>query len=350
MRKHQLFGLALVAAVCMSGQSVISARSGMMHYTEGRVVLGGKAVEPKFGEFPQVKNGVILATEDGRAEVLLTPGVFLRLSESSSFRMVSDSLNATRIELVSGSALLEVDELLEGNAVTVLNGDAQIAVVRKGLYRVDAEPARLRVYDGEARVVSGSDKAVAKKGREVGLGAVLAASNFNTKDTDAFYRWSLRRAEYIATANIASARSSFNRYSQSGNWVWNPYFGMFTYLPGLGYGYSPYGFYWQSPVTVYMVQAPVVHGPTQIPSPIRAQVPSSGSSSVGMTVRPSVGGLSPAVVNAGGITEARGGFGGYSGGGYSGGGAGVSAPSAGSMGSSGGATASRGGSAGRASE
>src|SRR5690242_11182530 len=69
-------------------QSVISARSGLIHYVEGRVLLDGKPVEVKITNFPEVKESMELRSEDGRAEVLLNPGVFLRLAENSAVRMV----------------------------------------------------------------------------------------------------------------------------------------------------------------------------------------------------------------------------------------------------------------------
>ena len=88
-----LCGLALAAgSVAALAQSVISARSGLIHYVEGQVYLGDQPVETKFGSFPEVKENGQLRTEDGRAEVLLTPGVFLRLGENSSFRMVTNRL------------------------------------------------------------------------------------------------------------------------------------------------------------------------------------------------------------------------------------------------------------------
>ena len=69
-------GLALLlAGGCAWGQNAISAHSGLIHYVEGKVLLEGQPVEPKFGEFPDVRNDQVLETQDGRAEVLLTPGV-----------------------------------------------------------------------------------------------------------------------------------------------------------------------------------------------------------------------------------------------------------------------------------
>src|SRR5215467_10759511 len=93
-------------------QSVISAHSGVVHYVEGEVAIDGASIHPKFAEFPDLKDGQVLAAAEGRAEVLLTPGVFLRLAENSSVRMISNSLADTRIEFVSGSAIIEIAELL----------------------------------------------------------------------------------------------------------------------------------------------------------------------------------------------------------------------------------------------
>jgi len=75
--------LALVIATASStwAQSVISAHSGVINYTEGTVNLDGKAIRLELTKVSDVKTGQTLAAEDGRAEVLLTPGVFLRLAE-----------------------------------------------------------------------------------------------------------------------------------------------------------------------------------------------------------------------------------------------------------------------------
>jgi FecR protein len=268
--RRALLAVTIAASMTAWGQRAISAHSGMVNYVEGTVLMDGKSVDPKVTELPEVKNKSVLTTEDGRAEVLLTPGAFLRLAENSSFRMISNQLWDTRVEVVSGSAMLEIEELLKDNTVTVQYGDAQIALAKKGLYRVDAgDPGSLRVYDGESRVTQNGDGVTARKGRQVDLGAVLTASNFDSKDTDAFYNWSARRAEYIATANISSARSAGGSGYTSGGagygsgyagagypgagggmWAYNPWYGMYTFLPGMGFGYSPFGYPIYSPVTV----------------------------------------------------------------------------------------------------
>ena len=237
-------------------QAVISAHSGVIHYVEGDVTIDGAAVHPKFAEFPDVKSGQVLATEEGRAEVLLTPGVFLRLTENSSVRMISNALADTRMEVVSGSVLVEVAELLQNNAIGFDAAGAHVTLAKKGLYRIDASvsPALLRVYDGQAVVTGGSDSLTAKKGHQIDLGAAqLVDARFDVKDTDAFYRWGARRAEYVAAANVISARVASNsEYSSgfargAGGWSWNPYFGMYTFLPASGVYFSPFGAAFYSP-------------------------------------------------------------------------------------------------------
>jgi hypothetical protein len=258
-----VWGLLFVGAA--PAQSVISAHSGVIHYVEGEVTIDGTAVHPKFAEFPDVKSGQVLATEEGRVEVLLTPGVFLRLTENSSVRMISNALANTRLDLVSGSALIEVAELLEHNAIAFDAVGAHITLAKKGLYRIDvsASPARLRVFDGQAVVSVGAASVVAHKGHQVDLDAAkLVDARFDVKDTDPFYRWSSRRADYVAAANVISARVASNSDYSSGfasgpsGWSWNPYFGMYTFLPANGVYFSPFGAAFYSPAAVNYVYFP----------------------------------------------------------------------------------------------
>ena len=272
------FGYALLCVSLAGGgawaQSVISAHSGVVHYVEGDVAIDGTAIHPRFAEFPDLRNGQVLATDEGRAEILLTPGVFLRLAENSSVRMISNSLAGTHLQVISGTALIEAGELLAGNAITFDCAGARIALPKKGLYAMDANTAKLRVYDGQALVSLGDQQVTARKSHEIALdGETLADSKFDVKDTDPFYRWNARRAEYIADANLVAARVESNSNYASGytgastggylgggaaggSWNWNPYFGMFTYLPASGMYMSPFGSMFYSPGMVSVAYIP----------------------------------------------------------------------------------------------
>ena len=61
-----------------------------------------------------------LSTDSGKAEVLLTPGVFLRIGENSQIRMISPSLTNTQVEVTKGEAMLEVADFLKDNNIEIL--------------------------------------------------------------------------------------------------------------------------------------------------------------------------------------------------------------------------------------
>jgi len=247
--------VAGAASLVASAQSVISAKSGLIHYAEGRVYLGDQLVESKFGEFPDIKENAQVRTEDGRVEILLTPGVFLRLGENSAIRMVTNRLIDTRLEFLSGTALVEAAELLKDNAVTMVYKDYAVQLQKKGIYRFDAEPAALRVYDGTAVVQLNGQTEEVKEGRILTMDGDLKLARFdkNKDDLDELYRWAHRRSEYISMANVSAAKTVADSGMSWGNssWYWNPYFNMYTFVPMNGAYYSPFGYAFFSPFTVY---------------------------------------------------------------------------------------------------
>lgn len=266
----------LVAGIA-SAQYVISAHSGVVQYVEGAAYLNDNPVEPKAGLFPDIKNNQVFRTEQGMAEVLLTPGVFVRLAENSSIRMVSSQLSDTRVEVLSGSAMVECDNLAKDNGITLLYRGNAIPLVKRGLYRVDAELGLLKVYDGEAIVKGQSGQLTLHKGKQTSLNNVLMAENFDMKADDELYRWSDRRSGYLAKANVSSANSmngsdggSYGSYFgglgyggngnglPSSGWFFNPLFGMYTYVPNAGFLFSPFGYGFWSPSTVW--QSPYMYG------------------------------------------------------------------------------------------
>ncbi|MBI4875317.1 MAG: FecR domain-containing protein [Acidobacteria bacterium] len=246
-----------VALVQAMAQNAISARSGMVHYVEGDVALADKAVESKFGQFPEVKENQVLRTGEGRAEILLSPGAFLRMDENAAVRMITNRLIDTRVAVERGTVMVEVLELLKDNHVSLVAKDSTVSLRKNGLYRIDAGAGTVRVYEGEAVVERGQDRLTLKSARETSLGGVLMAQKFNNKLGDSLYRWGKRRSEYVAMANLSGSRMVRDRggWSSSG-WYWNPYFGMFTYVPYRGVLYSPYGYSFWSPRDVMRVYEP----------------------------------------------------------------------------------------------
>ena len=88
-------------------QSVVSARAGLINYSEGAVFADNQPVVQKSGRYANLKQGSELFTEDGRAEVLVTPSGYLRVGESSAVRMVSTDLSDPQVELLNGSVIFD---------------------------------------------------------------------------------------------------------------------------------------------------------------------------------------------------------------------------------------------------
>lgn len=258
--------IAAAFALPVAAQNAISARAGMINVADGDVyIVDGKGgepqrVEPKPSELIEVKEGQILRTAEGRSEVLLTPGAFLRMGEESSFKLIGNRLSDVRLDVLTGSVLVEVVELLEGNSLTILTKDATASVVKPGIYRFDAEPGRVRVYQGEVKVEIAGVPQTLKGSRElVAAAGSWSPAKFDDKEGDPLFRWAKRRSGYIAMANVSAARTakdSFSCGSRCGMWAFNPYFGFATYLPYRDTLRNPFGFYFYTPYSVMAVFAP----------------------------------------------------------------------------------------------
>jgi hypothetical protein len=262
--------LALGAATA-SAQPVISAKSGVIAYVEGKVLLGDQALEYSVTKFPDIKENEVVRTEDGRAEILLTPGVILRLGENSSLKLLTNRLIDTRLEMLTGSAVVEADDIAKDTAVTIVSKNGVVALSKAGIYRFDSAPARLKVFKGLADVKLSGDTIPVGAGRMLLLdGTSASVQKFNTEETDALDHWSHRRGEYLALANVSAAKSLLDsgQYSPSSgwglgtlgiglgmnnclnSWAFNQWYGMYTYMPCRGYMNSPYGYRFWSPFSV----------------------------------------------------------------------------------------------------
>ena len=82
------------------------ARPGTLNYVEGQVYLGTQSLNAKSVGTVELDPGQTLTTQNGKAEILLTPGVFLRLGDNSSATMMSSSLTYTKMSVNEGEAFV----------------------------------------------------------------------------------------------------------------------------------------------------------------------------------------------------------------------------------------------------
>jgi hypothetical protein len=264
-----LFG----AALPLAPQSVVSTHAGVVNYFEGAVSVAGAALRAQFGRFPEIPEGAELRTTEGRAEVLLSPGVILRIAENGALKMLSSNLADTRVEILSGAAIVDSKDALPGNHLVLLYKDWQIRVPKHGVYRIDSDPEQLRVYSGEVEVsASGNPPANVKADQTLPLAALLIPEETLGPPGDGFNRWSFDRGEALAADNAIAAEIvddpalypgladtsglAFAGYTYFPTTIGNPYVGYSTYG-----ALNPYvGSYYGLPYGVMYTYRPVYTG------------------------------------------------------------------------------------------
>ena len=247
-----------------------SAMPGTLNYVEGQASIGNQVLDSKAVGDTELQAGQTLSTQNGKAEILLTPGVYLRLGSNSSVSMVSPSLTNTELALNQGQAMLEVDEVHSENNIHITQSGANTRVLKTGLYQFDATNYDVRVFDGKAKVVADDQEVTVKGGHELTLNTEgkLKAHGFDKKEVaerDDLYRWSSLRSQYLSDANVETARMYVsNGWYGPGwfgpGWYWNPWFGGFTFLPADGFFYNPFGWGFYSPLVVQRVAIVRPHG------------------------------------------------------------------------------------------
>ena len=260
-------GTLFAAALLLPAQGRI-ARPGTVNYTEGVVFLNGQAIQERQLGSIEVPAGQTLETQDGKAEMLLTPGVFMRLGDHSAVKMVSPAINDTRVQLTRGTAMLEAAQVEKENHLAVMVDGASALIQKNGIYEFNASQPAVAVYDGKVLVRQEDQTRELDKGRQVMLGAnnpKLKDQKFEVKEgenSDPLYSWSKLRSEYMAEANMSLAQTvvvtSPNWWYGTG-WYWNPYFSSFAFMPGFGYLDSPFGWGFYSPAFWGGYIAPYYH-------------------------------------------------------------------------------------------
>lgn len=256
-----IFAIFSLAAGLASAQSITSAHSGTIHYMEGDVSLDGQTLTPKPARFDEMREAQVLRTGRGRAEVLLTPGVFLRIAENSAVRMLDNRLASTRLEFLEGSAMVETEDpkvSVTNAPVTIIHNGFELRLAKQGLVEINSDPAEVRVYKGQAEVSSSTDRIKVLEGKLAPLTPVLTTEKFDPKTGDDLYLWSRDRSESLSAASMASARylSDSRSTPWQGGWFLNPYMGMYTYVPMTGMMSSPFGFGFYSPMAIFNIYSP----------------------------------------------------------------------------------------------
>jgi hypothetical protein len=280
---RSLFALAFVSACALgvaraqssgghlvSAQSrtdrVISARAGGVNFVSGGVEVrsDGEKEWRDLRAQDELKTGDAVRTgSDGRVEILLNPGSYLRAAEGTELTMADASLDDLRVALSRGSALVEATGYSDIDlSITVTTPQSRLRIIRSGIYRIDVLPtgaAEVSLLKGRALIGSGEMLVKGGKLARAGAGGV-EVSKLEKRSRDALELWSRERGKELAKANenltrrgvrtlLANVRfnglfDESSSYGYSGVWLLTGS-GYFTFLPFYPYWQSPYGFnYW----------------------------------------------------------------------------------------------------------
>jgi|GEM_PF-256659 hypothetical protein len=236
---------------------------GTVNYLEGQVSLASQPLNSKSIGSAVLQPGQSLDTGSGKVELLLVPGVFFRLGSNSSAEMISAGLVETELQLNQGTAIVEVDEIHPENHLLIHEKGITVRLEKTGLYSFDLNDVPLRVLDGKASVDTGARRLEVKGGHELiaadnGAFSVQKFDRKSVEDAD-LYSWSSLRSAYLAEANVNEA----SYYDEMGGlpggpfwwgagWYWDPWFDAYTFLPGDGIFFSPFGWGFYSPWCVRM--------------------------------------------------------------------------------------------------
>jgi FecR protein len=264
--KAILLSLVTLCAPVALAQTANPAVPGTINYIEGSASLNGRALNQRAVGSVQLQSGQVLQTANGRAELLLTPGVFLRVGENSTVRMISPNLLNTQVELDRGRADVEVDQIRPLNNIQVAVAGANTRLLKDGLYAFDADKGSVRVFKGEAEILEKNgdgQKLVKVKGDhqvEMAANEPIKSVSFNRNQAqDSLYYWSSLRSQYLAQANLNLASEYAGYGAMTPGWYWNAGFWGYTWLPGDGLLWSPFGWGFYSPRYIYY-GGPVFYG------------------------------------------------------------------------------------------
>ncbi|HLA11350.1 MAG TPA: FecR domain-containing protein [Pyrinomonadaceae bacterium] len=242
---------------------VISAKAGGINAVTGNASVHGRGTS----EWEQLtikedlEAGDVVKTDfDGRVEMLLNPGSYLRVGENSEFELISNSLENLEVRLARGTAIVEATGF-DGMelSINISTPDTKLAIVRGGLYRVSVVPgASTELIVRKGRVLLSDSGTKIKGGNKVvftsGSVAIAKLQKAEKKRVDGLDTWSKERAQTVAKANNKVRRrdvnlllaSVDNRWLQgrtAGFWYYNSAFRCYTFLPFYyRWGWSsPYG-------------------------------------------------------------------------------------------------------------
>jgi hypothetical protein len=245
--------VGLPSAVADSGHARIirlSLVTGDVRFaakTQGNPLADANAVWETAPLNLPIRQGYVLATDNGRAEVEFENGAVAFLKENTVLQFYDLSLNdgvlTTRLVLFQGSASFYVNPA-SGDYFSVTGGDFTVEANHRATFRLDNYDDGSTVEDqsGRLTVLHKDQTTFLEKGQSLSMkaGDESSVSVGRLPDLDEFDRWVSGRIDTVSTATTAAMQ-----YTNSPSYA--PGFGsLYSYgswfdCGGYGYGWRPFG-------------------------------------------------------------------------------------------------------------
>jgi len=193
-----------------------------------------------------VRQGYVLATDNGRAEVEFENGAMAFLNENTVLEFydlsLDDGARTTRLVLRQGSASFYVNPAND-DYFSVTGGDFTVEASGKGSFRINNfdDGSNVDVLTGHASVVHKKERSELSKGQSLTMKAGEDTVNLGRLPADDdFDHWVSGRIDTVSRATNASLQYTSSPYYLPG------YADLYTYgawssCGGYGYGWRPFG-------------------------------------------------------------------------------------------------------------
>ncbi len=213
-------------SIAVSG---FEADGGFVNFVEGNGrCLCAKPVN-EHGKQP-LSNGDTIELEDGRAEIVLIPGYYVRFAEHTTARLLDLTADNLKIEILKGSAVVEmliepelgfalsarVQETMSRlfNVVDVITPSGEYAVLKSGAYRFDVAANGA----SSVRVLKGSVAIAGRTLTDGNIASVMAGAidvhSGSRNGEDAFDSWNRARSAALVQANKSLKQSDWYKKMQ----------------------------------------------------------------------------------------------------------------------------------------
>lgn len=215
--------------------------------THGDPLADSKATWETAGLNLPIRQGYVLATDNGRAEVEFENGAMAFLKENTVLEFydlsLNDSARTTRLVLRQGSASFYVNPA-SGDYFSVTGGDFTVEAEHRSTFRVDNfdDGSTVETYQGRISVLHNKNTTRLEKGQSLSIkaGDDSSLSVGRLPERDDFDDWVSGRIDSVSSATSAAMQYTGSPYYAPGFADLYTY-GAFSNCGSYGYGWRPFG-------------------------------------------------------------------------------------------------------------